>query len=153
MISIRNIFMINISRYKIIAVGKIKKKWIQEGIDKYLKRLPGLEVIEIKDNNQTKEENTIKEIISKNEILVTLNENGQSFTSKQLATKLLNSHNQNIIFVIGGALGLAPSLNNFASWQLSLSPLTFPHEIARLLLIEQLYRAKTIAQGGPYHKG
>ena len=144
--------MINISRYKIIAVGKIKKKWIQEGIDKYLKRLPGLEVIEIKDNNQTKEENTIREIISKNEILVTLNENGQSFTSKQLATKLLNSHNQNIIFFIGGALGLAPSLNNLASWQLSLSPLTFPHEIARLLLIEQLYRAKTIAQGGPYHK-
>ena len=145
--------MINISRYKIIAVGKIKKKWIQEGIDMYLKRLPGLEVIEIKDNNQTKEENTIKEIIGKNEILVTLNENGQSFTSKQLATKLLNSHNQNIIFVIGGASGLAPSLNNLASWQLSLSPLTFPHEIARLLLIEQLYRAKTIAQGGPYHKG
>ena len=144
--------MLNISHYKIIAVGKIKKKWIQEGIDMYLKRLPGLEVIEIKDNNQTKEENTIREIISKNEILVTLNENGQSFTSKQLATKLLNSHNQNIIFFIGGALGLAPSLNNLASWQLSLSPLTFPHEIARLLLIEQLYRAKTIVQGGPYHK-
>ncbi len=144
--------MINISRYKIIAVGKIKKKWIQEGIDIYLKRLPGLEVIEIKDNNQTKEENTIREMISKNDILVTLNENGQSFTSKQLATKLLSSHNQNISFVIGGASGLAPSLNNFASWQLSLSPLNFPHEIARILLIEQLYRAKTIAQGGPYHK-
>ena len=118
----------------------------------YLKRLPGLEVIEIKDNNPTKEENTIREIIRKNEILVTLNENGQSFTSKQLATKLLNSHNQNIIFVIGGALGVTPSLNNLASWQLSLSPLTFPHEIARLLLIEQIYRAKTITQGGPYHK-
>ena len=118
----------------------------------YLKRLPGLEVIEIKDNNQSKEEHTIKEIIRKNEILVTLNENGQSFTSKQLTTKLLNSHNQNIIFVIGGASGLSPSFNNSASWQLSLSPLTFPHEIARLLLIEQLYRAKTITQGGPYHK-
>ena len=114
--------------------------------------MPGLEVIELKDNNQTKEEHTIKEIISKNEILVTLNENGKSFTSKQLATKLQNSHNQNIIFVIGGASGISPSLNNSASWQLSLSPLTFPHEIARLLLIEQLYRAKNITQGGPYHK-
>ena len=152
MISIRNIFMLNISHYKIIAIGKIKKRWIQEGIEMYLKRLPGLEVIEVKDNNQPKEEHTIKEIISKNEILVTLNENGQSFTSKQLATKLLNSHNQNITFVIGGAWGLPTSLNNSASWQLSLSPLTFPHEIARLLLIEQLYRAKTITQGGPYHK-
>ncbi len=144
--------MLNISHYKIIAIGKIKRKWIQEGIEMYLKRLAGLEVIEIKDNNQKKEEHTIKEIIRKNELLVTLNENGQSFTSKQLATKLLNSHNQNIIFVIGGSSGLSPSLNNSASWQLSLSPLTFPHEIARLLLIEQLYRAKTITQGGPYHK-
>ncbi len=144
--------MLNISHYKIIAIGKIKKKWIQEGIEMYLKRLPGLKVIEIKDNNQSKEEHTIKDIIRKNEILVTLNENGQSFTSNQLATKLLNSHNQNIIFVIGGASGLSHSFNNSASWQLSLSPLTFPHEIARLLLIEQLYRAKTITQGGPYHK-
>ena len=144
--------MLNISHYKIIAIGKIRKKWIQEGIEMYLKRLPGLEVREIKDSTQLKEEHTIKEIISKNEFLVTLNENGQSFTSKQLATKLLNSHNQNITFVIGGASGLTSSLNNLASWQLSLSPLTFPHEIARLLLIEQIYRAKTITQGGPYHK-
>ena len=144
--------MINIPRYKIIAIGKIKKFWIQEGIEIYLKRLPGLEVIEIKDNTQIKEENTIKEILKRNETLVTLNENGQSFTSKQLATKLLNSHNQNITFVIGGASGLSSSLNSSASWQLSLSPLTFPHEIARLLLIEQIYRAKTITQGGPYHK-
>ena len=119
----------------------------------YLKRLPGLEVIEIKANNPTREEYTIKEIMSKNEILVTLDENGQYFSSKQLATKLLNSHNKNINFVIGGASGLSPTLNNCASWKLSLSPLTFPHEIARLLLIEQLYRAKTITQGGPYHKG
>ena len=144
--------MINIPRYKIIAIGKIKKFWIKEGMEIYLKRLPNLEVIEIKDNTQIKEENTIKEIIKKNETLVTLNENGQSFTSKQLATKLLNSHNQNITFVIGGASGLSSSLNSSASWQLSLSPLTFPHEIARLLLIEQIYRAKTITQGGPYHK-
>ena len=145
--------MLNISHYKVIAIGKIKRKWIQEGIEMYLKRLPGLKVIEIKDNHHEKEEHMIKEIINKNDILVTLNENGQSFTSKQLATKLLNSQNQNIIFVIGGASGLSPSLNISASWQLSLSPLTFPHEIARLLLIEQLYRAKTITQGGPYHKG
>ncbi len=144
--------MLNISNYKIIAIGKVKKKWIQEGIEMYLKRLPGLEVKEIKDSSKIKEERTIKEIISKNQTLVTLNENGHSFTSNQLATKLLNSHSQNITFVIGGASGLSPSLINSASWQLSLSPLTFPHEIARLLLIEQLYRAKTIAQGGPYHK-
>ena len=144
MISIRKNFMLNISHYKIIAIGKIRKKWIQEGVEMYLKRLPGLEVKEIKDSTQLKEENTIKEIISKNEFLVTLNENGQSFTSKQLATKLLNSHNQNITFVIGGASGLTSSLNNLASWQLSLSPLTFPHEIARLLLIAVSYTHLTL---------
>ena len=144
--------MLSISHYKIIAVGKIRKQWIQEGIEIYSKRLPGLKVIEIKDSTQTKEECMIKEIIKKNETLVTLNENGQLFTSKQFANKLLNCHNQNITFAIGGATGLSSSLNKSAAWQLSLSPLTFPHEIARLLLIEQLYRAKTITQGGPYHK-
>ena len=144
--------MLTISKYKIIAVGKIRKKWIQEGVEMYLKRLPGLRVIEIKDSNHTKEESTIKEIIKKNEILVTLNENGHLFTSKQLSQKLLDFQNQNITFIIGGATGLSHSINSSASWQLSLSPLTYPHEIARLLLIEQLYRAKTITQGGPYHK-
>jgi len=144
--------MLNISHYKIIAIGKIKRKWIQEGIEMYLKRLPDLNVIEIKDSTQKKEEQMIKEIIKKNETLVTLNENGLSFTSKQIATKLLNSQSQNITFIIGGPSGLSPSLNSSASWQLSLSPLTFPHELSRLLLIEQLYRAKTITQAGPYHK-
>tara|TARA_B100000965_G_C19392360_1_gene669546 strand:+ start:197 stop:634 length:438 start_codon:yes stop_codon:yes gene_type:complete len=144
--------MLSISKYKIVAVGKIRKKWIQEGVEMYLKRLPGLRVIEIKDSNHTKEESTIKEIIKKNEILVTLNENGHLFTSKQLSQKLLDFQNQNITFIIGGATGLSHSINSSASWQLSLSPLTYPHEIARLLLIEQLYRAKTITQGGPYHK-
>ena len=118
----------------------------------YLKRLPGLKIIEIKDSTQKKEEYAIKEIIKKNQTLVTLNENGQLFTSTQLANKLLASQNQNITFAIGGASGLSSSINTSADWQLSLSPLTYPHELARLLLIEQLYRAKTITQGGPYHK-
>ena len=144
--------MLAISHFKIIAIGKIRKQWIQEGIEMYLKRLPGLKVIEIKDSTQRKEENAIKEFLKKNETLITLNENGKSFTSQEFSTKIINCQNQNITFAIGGASGFSPSLNDSASWQLSLSPLTFPHEIARLLLIEQLYRAKTISQGGPYHK-
>tara|TARA_B100000700_G_scaffold141762_1_gene157752 strand:- start:3707 stop:4144 length:438 start_codon:yes stop_codon:yes gene_type:complete len=144
--------MLNVSHYKLIAIGKIKKKWIKEGIAIYLNRLPGLQIIEIKDSNQKKEEEAIKGIIKNNETLITLNENGHSFTSKQLARKLQDGQNQNITFVIGGASGISPSLNASASWKLSLSPLTFPHEIARLLLIEQIYRAKTITQGDPYHR-
>ena len=144
--------MLNTSRYKIIVIGKIRKQWIKDGINMYLKRLPGLKIIEIKDSTQIKEEYSIKEIIKKNETLITLNENGHSFTSKQLTRKLVASQNQNITFVIGGATGLSPSLNSSASWQLSLSPLTFPHEVARLLLIEQLYRAQTSTKGSPYPK-
>ena len=144
--------MLSISHYKIIAIGKIKKQWIQAGIEMYLKRLPGLKVIEIKDSTKAKEENAIKEIIKKNDTLITLNENGQIFTSKQFANKLLNYHNQNITFTIGGSTGLSSSLSSSAAWELSLSPLTFPHDLARLLLIEQLYRANTITQGGAYHK-
>ena len=144
--------MLNISHYKIIAVGKIKRKWIQSGIELYLNRLPGLTIIEIKDSNKTKEAFSIKEIVKRNDILITLDEHGQSFSSRGLAQKLQESNHQNITFAIGGATGLSPELNSHSSWQLSLSPLTFPHEIARLLLIEQIYRAKTILIGSPYHK-
>ena len=144
--------MLITSNYKIIAIGKIKKRWIQEGIKMYLNRLPGLQVIEIKNSTQNKEALAIKEIVKKNAMLITLNEHAQYFTSNELAKKLVDLPNQNLIFAIGGATGFSPSLNSSADWQLSLSPLTFPHEIARLLLIEQLYRAKTICQGGPYHK-
>mgnify|MGYP001331591834 CR=1 FL=1 len=145
--------MLNISHYKIVAIGKVKKAWIQSGIKIYLNRMPGLKVIELKDSNQFKEGIAIKEIIKKDEILITLNENGKCFTSNQFARKLQDYDHQNISFAIGGATGISPELNNSASLHLSLSPLTFPHEIARLLLIEQIYRAYTIAQGSPYHKG
>ena len=144
--------MLNISRYQIIAVGKVKRKWITSGLELYLKRLPGLKITEIKDSTQKKEALAIKQVLNKNEILITLNETGNSFTSKEFALKLQESDNQLLTFAIGGASGLSPEINDSASWQLSLSPFTFPHELARLLLVEQLYRAQTISQGGPYHK-
>tara|TARA_Y100001968_G_C19131634_1_gene607003 strand:- start:237 stop:674 length:438 start_codon:yes stop_codon:yes gene_type:complete len=144
--------MLNVSHYKIFAIGKVKKKWIQSGIEVYLNRLPGLKVVEIKDSNQKKEGLAIKEMLKKNDTLITLSEHGQSFTSQELAQKLQNCKHHNLSFAIGGPTGLSPELCISASWQLSLSPLTFTHEIARLLLIEQIYRAQTILQGGPYHK-
>ena len=107
---------------------------------------------ETKDNTQKKETLAIKQAMRKNAKLITLNETGNLFTSKEFAEKLQESNIELITFVVGGASGLSPEINDSASWQLSLSPFTFPHEIARLLLIEQLYRAQTISQGGPYHK-
>ena len=145
--------MLNISRCQIIAVGKVRKKWIKSGLELYLNRLPGLKITEIKDSTQNKEALAIKQALRKNELLITLNETGKSLTSKEFASKLQESNNQFLTFAIGGASGLSPEINSFASWQLSLSPFTFPHELARLLLVEQLYRAQTISQGGPYHRG
>ena len=144
--------MLNISRYQIIAVGKVKKKWIQSGLKLYLNRLPGLKITEIKDSTQKKEALSIKQALRKHELLITLNAAGKSFTSKEFASKLQESNNQLLTFAIGGANGLSPEINSIASWQLSLSPFTFPHELARLILLEQLYRAQTISQGGPYHR-
>jgi len=86
------------------------------------------------------------------ERLVILTEEGQTLDSVALAQRLEGSGSERLAFVIGGAEGIDPALKARASWRLSLSPMTFPHELARLLLLEQLYRAMTIQQGGPYHK-
>jgi 23S rRNA (pseudouridine1915-N3)-methyltransferase len=83
---------------------------------------------------------------------VVLTEEGSTADSMAFAEALRGSGSDRLAFVIGGAEGIDPALKRQAAWRLSLSPMTFPHEIARLMLIEQLYRAQTILQGGPYHK-
>jgi 23S rRNA (pseudouridine1915-N3)-methyltransferase len=83
---------------------------------------------------------------------VALTEEGSQFDSVGFAQWLGGMASDRIALVIGGAEGLAPSLKAKATAKLSLSPMTFPHEIARLLLVEQIYRGVTILQGGPYHK-
>ncbi len=145
--------MLNPYRYRIFAVGKVRKKWIKDGISLYLKRLPGLKIKEFRDSNSKKEGEEILFALKKNEKLVTLTEEGESLASIPFAEKLRELGSQQLVFAIGGADGLAPETKESADWSLSLSPLTFPHEIARLLLIEQLYRAHAITSGLPYHRG
>ena len=146
--------MLNPSRYRILAVGKVRKAWIQEGLDLYLKRLPGLEITELRDsNNPKKEAEAIKAQLKNNEVLIALMEEGQPLASIPFSKYLKTFGSQRFAFVIGGPNGIASEIKNAAQLQLSLSPMTFPHEIARLLLVEQLYRATTIIQGGPYHRG
>lgn len=144
--------MINPSRIRILAVGKVRKGWVNEGVSLYLKRLPGLEVVELRDGGMAREAEAIREALRPGEQLVALTEEGRTFSSEAFAQHLQGSGSERLAFVIGGADGLDPAIKARASWQLSLSPMTFPHELARLLLLEQLYRALSIQQGGPYHR-
>ena len=144
--------MLNPSRIRVIAVGKVRKRWIQDGLDVYLKRLPGLVVSELKDSNPQREAEAILAEVRAEERLVVLCEEGELLASEALAERLQGTGSERLAFVIGGADGLDPALKRRANWRLSLSPLTFPHELARLLLLEQLYRALSIQQGGAYHR-
>lgn len=144
--------MINPSRIRILAVGKVRKSWVQEGVALYLKRLPGLVVTELRDSTMAKEAEVIAAALRPDERLVLLTEEGTTYNSVAFAQQLRDSGSARLAFVIGGAEGLDPALKARANWRLSLSPMTFPHELARLLLLEQLYRASSILQGGPYHK-
>jgi 23S rRNA (pseudouridine1915-N3)-methyltransferase len=144
--------VINPSRIRILAVGKVRKGWVLEGIATYLKRLPGLQVVELRDAGKAKEAEAVWAALQPGEQLVVMAEEGQTFDSPAFAERLEGSGSERLVFVIGGAEGIDPALKARASWKLSLSPMTFPHELARLLLLEQLYRALSIQQGGPYHK-
>ena len=142
----------NISRCRIIAVGKVRKRWVQEGVELYLKRLPGLGITELRDSTRDREAEAIRQALRPDELPVMLMEQGVALSSIDFAERLQVLGSERLAFVIGGADGLSDALKTSARWQLSLSPLTFPHELARLLLLEQLYRARSILQGSPYHR-
>lgn len=139
-------------KVRLIAVGKIKKPWIQSGIQGYGKRLPELSTTEIKDTNPEAEARKMLSMTRSGDRLIALSEDGTTLTSAELAKLLGAAASNTLVFCIGGPSGISPTLRQAAHQILSLSPMTFPHEIARLLLIEQIYRAKTILQGGTYHK-
>ena len=141
--------MINPSRIRILAVGKVRKGWVQEGITLYCKRLPGLEIRELKDSTRAREAEVIRAMLRAEERLVVLSEEGVTYDSVAFADQLRGSGSERLAFVIGGADGVDPALKARASWLLSLSPMTFPHEMARLLLVEQPYRPTSLLQGGP----
>ena len=137
---------------RILAVGKVRKGWVAEGVDLYRKRLHGLDLVELRDGGMAREAEAIRGELRSAEQLVALCEEGQCFSSLAFARHLEGSGSERLAFVIGGADGLDPAIKAQATWRLSLSPLTFPHELARLLLLEQLYRALSIQQGAPYHR-
>ena len=136
--------MLQTNRLSINAIGKIKKNWIREGINQYKKRMPDLIINESKSFNIDN--------IRVNNIIICLTEEGQSFNSIELNSLLLNFKNKKINFLIGDADGIPSDIKDKSNLLLSLSPLTFPHELARLILIEQIYRAISISNNSPYHR-
>ena len=136
--------MLQTNRLSINAIGKIKKNWIREGINQYKKRMPDLII------NETKSFNI--DNIRVNNIIICLTEEGQYFNSIELTSLLLKFKNKKINFLIGDADGIPSDIKDKSNLLLSLSPLTFPHELARLILIEQIYRAISISNNSPYHR-
>ncbi len=137
-------------KIKIVAVGKVKKRWLKEGIAVYRKRLPEVEIVEIKDSDKEKEADKLLSLVSAQDRLVVLAEYGKVRDSVAFARWLGKEAYGTLVLFIGGAEGVSDRLKKQP--MISLSAMTFPHEIARLMLVEQLYRAKTILQNGSYHK-
>ena len=136
--------MLQTNRLSIYAIGKIKKNWIRDGINQYKKRMPDLIINEYKSFNINN--------IPVNNIIICLTEEGKSFSSIELTSLLLNFKNKKINFLIGDADGIPSDIKEKSHLLLSLSPLTFPHELARLILVEQIYRAISISNNSPYHR-
>lgn len=155
-------------KIKIIALGKVKEKYLKEGIAEFLKRLTpyaNIEIIEInpieiKDENITDkilefEGEKILAQIKPNSFLITLEIEGTNFSSEHFAKKLEELVNQGyneIVFIIGSSCGISKIVSDKADLKLSLSKMTFLHNFARLILLEQIYRAIKIQKGETYHK-
>ena len=155
-------------KIKIIALGKIKEKFLKEGIEEFLKRLTPyaaieiieLQPVEIKDENLTEkalrqEGEKILSSIKNDSFVITLEIGGKQLSSEEFADKIneiSNSGVSELVFIIGSSCGLAKTVSARANFKLSMSKMTFLHQFARLLLVEQIYRAFKIIKGETYHK-
>lgn len=146
---------------KIICIGKIKEKYLKEGIDEYKKRITKytkIEIIELDDESKgdilEKERNKIIKYIDKKDYIVTLEIEGNKIDSKELANKVnrVFLNYPNITFIIGGSYGLHNDIKKMSNFKLSFSNLTFPHQLFRIMLLEQIYRCFKINNNETYHK-
>ena len=158
-------------KIKIVTVGKLKEKYLKDGVAEYSKRISRfakLEMIELADEktpdkaseieNQKILETEGARILSKvgeRDFVLVLAIEGKTFSSEEFSKQLEEASIKGystLTFVIGGSLGLAASVKNRANLSVSFGRLTLPHQLMRLVLVEQIYRAFTIQQGSPYHK-
>ena len=155
----------------ILTVGKIKEKYLRDAIAEYSKRLSRyakLEIIEVADektpdnasetvetNIKNKEAERLLKYIRDDAYLITLEIKGKQLTSEELAQKIDTLGVQgtsHIIFVIGGSIGIGKAVLEKSDYALSFSKMTFPHQLMRVILLEQIYRGYRIMSGEPYHK-
>ena len=149
---------------KIICVGKIKEKYLLDAITEYSKRISKytkLEIIELLDydlgNKQLtleKEKEAILKNINSKDYVITLQIEGNNISSEEFASKINNIFisNSNITFIIGGSYGLHDQIKERSNYALSFSKLTFPHQLFRVILLEQIYRCYKINNNESYHK-
>ena len=152
---------------QLIAVGNRMPQWVTEGYEEFARRMPPecrLNLIEIPATKRTKaadikrllapEGERMLEALSKNALVFTLDVNGRQWDTPQLAQQLDGwmHEGRDVALLIGGPEGLAPACKARAEGSWSLSPLTFPHPLVRIIVAEQLYRATTILKHHPYHK-
>ncbi|MFN2925443.1 23S rRNA (pseudouridine(1915)-N(3))-methyltransferase RlmH [Lachnospiraceae bacterium YH-ros2228] len=158
-------------RITVACVGKVKEKFYRDAIQEYAKRLSRyvkLDIQEVADEKtpenaslalekeiKEKEGNRLLKKIPDNAYVIALAIEGQALSSTDLAGKIEKlglSGNSHIVFVIGGSLGLSPQVLGRADEKLSFSKMTFPHQLMRVILLEQIYRSYRIINGEPYHK-
>ena len=157
-------------KIKVYCIGKIKEQYLKDGINEYLKRISpysSIEVVEVNDSKvkdnpnqfdiekaKNEEGERVLKLI-KNDYLIGLDMNKKEFTSEEFAgflDKKLVEGGSNISFVIGGSYGLSDALKNRCNTSISLSKMTFLHQMTRLILLEQIYRAFKILNNETYHK-
>lgn len=155
----------------VVSVGKLKEKYLKEGIEEYSKRLSAyckLQLVEVNDEKapeelsaaemeqvKRKEGERILAQLKPDQYVIALAIEGQMWTSEKLSAEMdrLALHGKSqVAFVIGGSLGLGDEVLKRADVHLSFSRMTFPHQLVRLILLEQVYRAFKINRGEPYHK-
>lgn len=150
----------------LIVVGKLKEKSMQQMCNEYIKRLGSyctLNVIELKDESNnlgdklviSREAEAISKVLDEKSYIIVLDIDGRQITSEEFSTKIdeiTTYRNSKLTFIIGGSLGLDRSLKAKADMRLSFSKMTFPHQLFRVMLLEQIYRQFRIAKNEPYHK-
>lgn len=149
---------------KIVCVGKIKEAFYRDAIEEYKKRLSkytDIEIIEVADEGLSdiktsikKESEKILKVVNQKDYIITMEIEGKELSSTDLANKIDNifNINSNITFIIGGSYGLSEEVKNISNFKLSFSKLTFPHQLFRVLLLEQIYRSFKINNNESYHK-